>query len=91
MLDGKIRSAFLMTEKGTSSSNALNISTSAKKNASGNYVLDGVKWFASGAGDPRCSVWLVMCKTEDNKKNPYANHTVLVLDAKRALASGRPN
>ena len=89
LLDGKIRSAFLMTEKGTSSSNALNISTSAKKNANGNYVLDGVKWFASGAGDPRCSVWLVMCKTEDNKKNPYSNHTVLVLDAKRALASGR--
>lgn len=88
LLDGKIRSAFLMTEKGTSSSNALNISTSAKKNANGNYVLNGVKWFASGAGDPRCSVWLVMCKTDDNQKNPYVNHTVLVLDAKRALASG---
>ena len=57
LLNGEIRSAFLMTEKGVSSSNALNISTSAVKNSNGNYVLNGVKWFASGAGDPRCSVW----------------------------------
>lgn len=89
LLAGETRSAFLMTEKGTSSSNALNISVSAKKNDKGNYVLNGVKWFASGAGDPRCNVWLVMCKTGDNKDVPYFNHTLLVLDAKRALASGK--
>lgn len=89
LLDGEIRSAFLMTEKGTSSSNALNISCSAIKNSKGNYVLNGLKWFASGAGDPRCAVWLVMCKTADDSKNQYRNHTVLILDAKRALASGK--
>lgn len=89
LLDGKIRSAFLMTEKGTSSSNALNILTSAVKNKRGNYVLNGVKWFASGAGDPRCAVWLIMCKTDDNKEKPYRNHTVLIVDAKRALESGK--
>lgn len=88
LLDGNIKSAFLMTEKGTSSSNALNISVSAKKNSKGNYVVNGVKWFASGAGDPHCKVWLVMAKTDDNK-NPYLNHTVLVLDCDRAIASGR--
>ncbi|KAL7663908.1 Acyl-CoA dehydrogenase [[Candida] zeylanoides] len=89
LLDGKIRSAFLMTERGTSSSNALNISCSAVKNSRGNYVLNGVKWFASGAGDPRCSVWLVMCKTGNDEAKPYQNHSVLVLDAKRALQSGK--
>lgn len=89
LLDGQIRSAFLMTEKGTSSSNALNISCTATINERGNYELQGVKWFASGAGDPRCSVWLVMCKTSDNKATPYANHSVLIVDAKKALASGR--
>lgn len=89
LLNGDIRSAFLMTEKGTSSSNALNISLSAIKNSRGNYVLNGVKWFASGAGDPRTSVYLVMCKTGNNKAQPYRNHTVIVIDAKRALASGK--
>ncbi|OBA22829.1 putative acyl-CoA dehydrogenase [Metschnikowia bicuspidata var. bicuspidata NRRL YB-4993] len=89
LLDGQIRSAFLMTEKGTSSSNALNIACSARLNGRGNYVLNGVKWFASGAGDPHCSVWLVMCKTGDHKDNVYRNHSVLVVDAKRALATGK--
>ncbi|KAK6460862.1 acetyl-coenzyme-A dehydrogenase [Scheffersomyces coipomensis] len=89
LLDGKIRSAFLMTERGTSSSNALNISCSAIKNKKGNYVINGLKWFASGAGDPRCAVWLVMCKTGKNEKTPYQNHSVLVLDAKKALATGK--
>ncbi|ABN67599.2 acetyl-coenzyme-A dehydrogenase [Scheffersomyces stipitis CBS 6054] len=89
LLNGEIRSAFLMTEKGVSSSNALNISTSAIKNAQGNYVLNGVKWFASGAGDPRCSVWLVMCKTTDDSSKPYFNHSVLILDPKVAIASGK--
>lgn len=89
LFEGKIRSAFLMTEKGTSSSNALNISCSAQLNNNGQYVINGVKWFASGAGDPRCAVWLVMCKTGDDKTNPYRNHSLLVLDAKKALASGQ--
>ncbi|CAH2350701.1 hypothetical protein CLIB1423_02S03158 [[Candida] railenensis] len=89
LLNGEIRSAFLMTEKGVSSSNALNISASAVKNPKGNYVLNGVKWFASGAGDPRTSVWLVMVKTSNDESNPYRNHSVLVLDAKKAIASGK--
>lgn len=89
LLNGDIRSAFLMTEKGTSSSNALGISCSAIKNSRGNYVLNGVKWFATGAGDPRTSVWLVMCKTSNKTgKDQYTNHTVLIIDATKALASG---
>lgn len=89
LLNGDIRSAFLMTEKGTSSSNALNISCSATLNSRGNYVLNGVKWFASGAGDPRTELWLVMCKTSNDIKDLYHNHTVLVIDAKKALATGK--
>ena len=89
LLNGDIRSAFLMTEKGTSSSNALNISCSAKLNQRKNYVINGLKWFASGGGDPRCAVWLVMCKTSDDAEVAYRNHSVLVLDAKKALESGR--
>lgn len=89
LLNGDTRLAFLMTEKGTSSSNALNISVTAEQNERGNYVLNGVKWFASGAGDPNCVVWLVMCKTSDNAKNPYKNHTVFIVDAKKAQATGK--
>lgn len=89
LLAGKIRSAFLMTERGTSSSNALNISCTATKNRRGNYVVNGLKWFASGAGDPRCLVWLVMCKTDTSADKPFHNHSILVVDAKKALATGR--
>lgn len=89
LLEGQIRSAFLMTEKGTSSSNALNISCKAELNQEGNYVLNGVKWFASGAGDPHCKVWLVMCKTDNNTEQVYRNHTVFVVDAEQALRSGK--
>lgn len=89
LLAGEIRSAFLMTERGTSSSNALNISCTGTKNSRGNYVVNGVKWFASGAGDPRCLVWLVMCKTDTNATTPFRNHSILVLDAKKALATGK--
>lgn len=89
LLEGDIRSAFAMTEKGQSSSNALNISCSARRNSKGNFVLNGFKWFASGAGDPHCNVWLVMCKTSDDAKVAYRNHSVLVIDAKKAIATGK--
>lgn len=88
LLNGEIRSAFLMTEKGISSSNALNISLSAKKIGNNEVVLDGTKWFASGAGDPRTAIWLVMALTNPEAKDPYKRHSVLVIDAKKALASG---
>jgi acyl-CoA dehydrogenase len=90
ILNGDIRSAFLMTEKGISSSDALNISLSADKVNNGKEViLNGTKWFASGAGDPRCAVWLVMAKTNPNHPDPYKRHSVLVVDAKKAVATGR--
>ncbi|KAH3680605.1 hypothetical protein WICPIJ_008225 [Wickerhamomyces pijperi] len=90
LLNGEIRSAFLMTEKGISSSNALNISLSCKKiNDGRSLVLNGTKWFASGAGDPRCSVWLTMALTNPSAINPYHRHSIILIDSKRALATGR--
>lgn len=89
LLNGEIRSAFLMTEKGISSSNALNISLTAEKINNGKeFVLNGTKWFASGAGDPRCSVWLIMALTNPTHPDPYKRHSVLVVDTKKALATG---
>ena len=63
LLDGEIRSAFLMTEPDVASSDATNISTIMRRDGD-TYVITGRKWFASGVMDPRCRVWIVMGKTD---------------------------
>ncbi|WP_436795116.1 acyl-CoA dehydrogenase family protein [Actinospongicola halichondriae] len=62
LLNGEIRSAFAMTEPDLASSDAKNISMSAVRDGD-EYVLNGEKYYISGAGDPRCKVMIVMCKT----------------------------
>ncbi len=62
LLNGEIRSAFAMTEPDLASSDAKNISMSAMRDGD-EYVLNGEKYYISGAGDPRCKVMIVMCKT----------------------------
>jgi acyl-CoA dehydrogenase len=63
LMTGTMRSAFLMTEPGVASSDATNIETRIERDGD-SYVLNGRKWWSSGAGDPRCGVAIVMGKTD---------------------------
>jgi acyl-CoA dehydrogenase len=63
LLDGEIRSAFCMTEPDVASSDATNIATRIERDGDG-YVINGRKWWSSGAMDPRCQILIVMGKTE---------------------------
>jgi acyl-CoA dehydrogenase len=67
LLDGKIRSAFCMTEPDVASSDATNIATRIERDGD-EYVINGRKWWSSGAMDPRCQLFIVMGKT-----NPEAD------------------
>ncbi len=79
LLEGEIRSAYLMTEPDVASSDATNIALSAAREG-GDWVLDGEKWWASGAGDPRCAVYIVMACT-DPQAPKHARHSMFVVAA----------
>ncbi|WP_170473765.1 acyl-CoA dehydrogenase family protein [Ruegeria arenilitoris] len=82
LLNGEIRSAYLMTEPDVASSDATNISMSCVWDGEA-YVLNGEKWWSSGAGDPRCKVYIVMVKTagEDQPKHKRQSMIVVPADA----------
>lgn len=81
LMDGHIRSAFLMTEPAVASSDATNIETSIVRDGD-HYVLNGRKWWSSGTGDPRCKVAIVMGKTDTEAKRHQQQSMILVpLDA----------
>ncbi|WP_374470206.1 acyl-CoA dehydrogenase family protein [Phenylobacterium sp.] len=77
LLDGEIRSAFLMTEPDTASSDATNIQTSIRRDGD-HYVINGRKWWSSGVGDPRCKVAIVMGKTDPDGPRHAQQSQVLV-------------
>jgi acyl-CoA dehydrogenase len=64
LLEGKIRSCFSMTEPAVASSDATNISCDIRKDGNSSYVINGRKWWSSGAMDPRCKIIILMGKTD---------------------------
>jgi acyl-CoA dehydrogenase len=77
LLDGEIRSAFLMTEPDVASSDATNITTSMYRDGD-HYVINGRKWWSSGVGDPRCKVAIVMGKTDPDAPAHLQQSQILV-------------
>ena len=78
---GEIRSAFLMTEPGVASSDATNIQCEIRRDGN-EYVINGKKWWSSGAGDPRCKVAILMGKTDTAAKAHQQQSMILMpLDA----------
>ncbi len=77
LLEGKIRSAFAMTEPAVASSDATNIQTEIKRDG-GDYIINGHKWWISGAPDPRCKIMIVMGKTDPNAPRHQQQSQILV-------------
>ncbi|MDB5999903.1 MAG: acyl-CoA dehydrogenase [Rhizobacter sp.] len=77
LLEGSIRSAFLMTEPDVASSDATNIETSIRRDGD-HYVVNGRKWWSSGVGDPRCKIAIVMGKTNPDAPRHSQQSQILV-------------
>ena len=79
LLRGEIRSAFAMTEPDVASSDATNIATRIARDGD-DYVINGHKWWISGAGDPRCRIFIVMGKTDPDAPR-HAQQSMIVVPA----------
>ena len=77
LLDGEIRSAFCMTEPDVASSDATNIATRVER-VGGSFVINGRKWWSSGAMDPRCEILIVMGKTAPQAQRHRQQSMILV-------------
>ncbi|MEU5846340.1 acyl-CoA dehydrogenase family protein [Saccharopolyspora shandongensis] len=77
LLAGEIRSAFAMTERNVASSDAANIETSIRRDGD-NYVINGHKWFISGAASPACELLIVMGKTDHDADEHRQQSMILV-------------
>jgi acyl-CoA dehydrogenase len=89
LLQGEIRSAFLMTEPDVASSDATNIQCSIVRDAD-SYVVNGHKWWSSGAGDPRCKVYIVMGKTDSEAPKHQQQSMILVPADATGITVHRP-
>jgi acyl-CoA dehydrogenase len=77
LLNGEIRSCYAMTEPGVASSDAKNIATRAEL-VGGEWVINGEKYYISGAGDPRCKIMICMVKTSPDAASQYQQSQILI-------------
>src|SRR5207244_10944862 len=75
LMDGKIRSAFAMTEPKVASSDATNIESSIARDGD-EYVINGHEWWSSGIGDPRCKILIFMGKTDPKNPDRYKQQSM---------------
>jgi acyl-CoA dehydrogenase len=78
LLEGEIRSAFSMTEPAVASSDATNIETRIERDGD-HYVINGTKWWSSGAGDPRCALFIVMGKTDPANMDKHRQQSMILV------------
>jgi acyl-CoA dehydrogenase len=93
LLNGEIRSAFAMTEPDVASSDATNVATRIRRvqdDAGDGFVIDGHKWWISGAGDPRCKLFIVMGKTDPDAPRHQQQSMILVPSDTPGITIKRP-
>jgi acyl-CoA dehydrogenase len=78
LLEGRIRSCFAMTEPAVASSDATNIEASIVREGD-EYLLNGRKWWSSGANDPRCKVFIFMGKSDPGNSNRHLQQSMIVV------------
>ena len=78
LLDGEIRSAFAMSEPDVASSDPTNLQTRAHHEGD-QWVLNGRKWFTTGASHPNCKLLIVMCRTGDDAAGKHAQHSMVLV------------
>ena len=88
LFNGEKRICYSMTEK-AAGADATGMQTTAEKDGKGNYVLNGEKWWATGAGDPRCGLYIVMACTDPDAAK-HSRHTMFVMDADTPGIEVRP-
>lgn len=89
LLDGEIRSAFAMTEPDVASSDATNISTRIERDGD-EYVINGRKWWISGAADPRCKLFVVMGKSNPDAPRHSQQSMIIVPAETHGVRIARP-
>jgi acyl-CoA dehydrogenase len=89
LLKGEIRSAFAMTEPDVASSDATNVATRIVKDGD-DYLINGHKWWISGAGDPRCKLFIVMGKTDPDAARHQQQSMILVPSDTPGITIKRP-
>ena len=80
LLRGEVRSAFAMTEPDVASSDATNIATRVERQSDETYLINGRKWWISGAGDPRCAVYITMGKSDPDAPR-HSQQSMIVVPA----------